>query len=236
VLSRKPKRERLIKNFEPNYRIVETFAPHIKGRKVIALISGLISGLQLIRKTNPKLIIGIYPDDGSLLLSYLLHKITKVPYFAYFCDLYLENKRGGWKKIAKWLQPRVFRSASRILSVNRGMHAFYLNKYSMDSVLLPAAINSKLPKNYEISPLGKIIIIGYSGNISRDRVQPLLELNKVMLKRDNIELRLFVPHSEDYLKSIGLMNHKITIKYCNTEEKLICELRNCNFFISSTYF
>jgi len=102
VLSRKPRRERLIENFEPKYRIVETFAPHIKGRKVIALISGLISGLLLIRKTNPKLIIGIYPDDGSLLLSFLLHKITKLPYLAYFCDLYLDNKRWIWKIIAKW--------------------------------------------------------------------------------------------------------------------------------------
>jgi len=44
-------------------------------------------------------------------------------------------------------------------------------------------------------------------------------------------VRLFVcvcVSDEDYLKSIGLMNLNTTIKFCNTEEKLIGELKKCN--------
>ena len=108
VLSRRAKRSRALEsNF--HYPVIETFAPEIKGRKVVALFSGIFSGLWSIKKYKPKVIVAIYPDDGSLLLGYLLHIISGIPLCSYFCDLYKENKRGPELALARWLQPRVFR-------------------------------------------------------------------------------------------------------------------------------
>jgi len=49
-----------------------------------------------------------------------------------------------------------------------------------------------------------------------------------LVKRNNFELRLFVPHSRDYLRNIGMLCANTTLKFCPTEDELIRELRNCN--------
>ncbi|MBX2916331.1 MAG: hypothetical protein KF856_13755 [Cyclobacteriaceae bacterium] len=227
VLARKAKKERTLeKNF--NYTVVETFAPEIKGRKVIALVTGLFTGLWTINKYKPRVLVAIYPDDGSLLLGYLLHRLTGLPIFTYFCDLYLENKVGIELRVAKWLQRKVFERAKGIMVLNLGMHQFFFDRYGIKASLITNAINRPIPVSIDLPEIKDKIIIGFSGNVSRDRVQPFRELVKLISRRSDIELRFFVPHDLNYLLKLDLWLEGSYLRFCKNEDELMHELEQCH--------
>lgn len=233
VLGRTPYKPRLLKNdVPPEYPYFEIPTPQIKGFRLwrmLSVIPGFFQGLWIIWRYKVKVIIGVYPDEGSLLLSALLHACTRKCYMAYFCDLYMENQKGKpLRFLAKWLQPYVFRSADKIMAANSGMKGFYDDRYKVNSLLMPTAINGLIPQSFVLPPLGEKFIIGYSGSIVPDRLDPMQALIKAIGNDNRYEIRLFTPQTEEYLRSVNIWSPTVSRRFCASHAELIAELSQCH--------
>jgi hypothetical protein len=233
VLGRTPLKTRVLKNDKPlDYPCYEIPTPQIKGYKfwrLFSVIPGFFQAFYLIWRYKIKVIIGVYPDEGSLLLAYMVSFVTRKPLMAYFCDLYMENNRGPLhKRLSQWLQPKVFRRSSSIIAANQGMKDFYDTTYGIDTLLLPTAINQKVPSAFELPAISKPFIIGYSGSVVLDRLDPMQALIKAIGGNENYEIRLFTPQSEEYLKSVNIWAPNVKLKFCASQRDLIAELSACH--------
>lgn len=233
VLGRTPYKPRVLKNdTPPEYPYFEIPTPQVKGFRLwrmLSVIPGFFQGLWIIWRYRVKVIIGVYPDEGSLLLSAFLHACTRTRYMAYFCDLYMENQKGKpLRFLAKWLQPYVFRHADRILAANAGMKEFYDERYKVESLLMPTAINGSIPESFVLPDITDRFIIGYSGSIVPDRLDPMQALIKTIGNDSRYEIRLFTPQTEEYLRSVKIWGPNVMHRFCASHAELIQELSQCH--------
>jgi glycosyltransferase involved in cell wall biosynthesis len=196
-------------------------------------IPGVAVGLGVIRRTRATEIVVVFPDEGSLLTGYLLHRITGLPLVAWFCDLYQENRRGWESQLAAWLQPRVFGAASIVLAVNEGMAEFYRDRSTVRVEVLPTALASGVR---EVSPPGlartdgRTFVLGYSGTVNDERVESLSLVASLVAEDPTLELRLFTGTGADYLSSHGIEGQRITRRFL-AEGELLAALRECDVLL-----
>ena len=198
--------------------------------RVAAVAPALIQGLAAVRRYRCGAILAMFPDDCSLLTGYLLHRITGLPLMAYFCDLYMENRRGrGWEaRLARWLQPRVFRDARRLLAVNRGMTEFYLQRYGIEAVTLPTCINQTIPEFTTPPALGSPIRIAYSGNVNETRIDPLRALVRAVGSDPAYAIHYFTPQTRERLEELGVWSPHASVEFLSDEAALVERLRGCD--------
>lgn len=210
--------KRFIKNFWFMKFIVQFFI------LFYTIINIIRIGAKVIKRENIKLLLA-YSDYGPTLLStYILHKITKIPFYLYFYDLYYGSKLPVvFKIIARLLEPRLFKDAQQIFVTNEELQKYYQNKYKKSSVVIynsipikydnkKPVVNTKRNKNYNIVYTGTI----YWAQL--DAIQNLIKgVNKI--KQTNIKLFLYTPHDKNYLNKIGIFeNKKIKFKSGSPEE------------------
>lgn len=231
VMGRTPHQKVSLNDSKLNATFIEVPTPRVRGYKlwmILSVIPGLFIGLRALKKHKIPVIIGVYPDEGSILLSYLLHKISGKPLMVYFCDLYLENKSKGWRLgLAKWLQPKIFRTG-HIISVNKAVQDFYLERYKKDSILIQTAINQDFPTSFELPSISEKMIIGFSGSVVSDRIDPMQVLVEAIGNNPNYEFRIFSPQDELFLKANNLFANNVSLKFCKSVEELIGELKQCH--------
>jgi len=94
-------------------------------------IARIIStGLRLIREERVKLLLGVSDEGPALMLTFLLSKLSGVPYLLYFFDLYKGNDlKQPWKAIASFFEPLLFKRARRIIVTNEQTRDYYLERY-----------------------------------------------------------------------------------------------------------
>jgi glycosyltransferase involved in cell wall biosynthesis len=220
---------------------VRWFPLGVRGERFHALASAVpavIQGVAAARRYGCGAILSVFPNEGSLLTGYWLHRVTGLPLLAYFCDLYLEDRRGtGWEaRLARWLQPRVFKAASRILAVNQGMADFYRARHGLDALVVPTCINEPLP-GFEPPPApGSPFRIAYSGNVNDTRVDSLRALVKAIGADAGISLSYFTSQSPGYLKSLGVWPEHATAEFVPDETALVRRLKECDaLFLPLTF-
>lgn len=233
VLGRTPYKKGVLKNERPlHYPIVKVPMVYWKGFRlwrILSIIFAVPIGLFSIWKYRVKIIVGVYPDMGSLTTAYILSTLSRKTLLAYFCDLYAENQKPGLHGMwAKYLQPRIFKRARKIIAVNEGMRSFYEEKYGIEPLCLPTAINGEPSKNPILPELKNTLIIGYSGSIVLDRLDPFQALIATVGNNPNYEIRIFTPQSEEYLRIHGLWANNVSRKFCRSQEELMEELAQCH--------
>jgi glycosyltransferase involved in cell wall biosynthesis len=217
------------------YPVINILAPPVDTRgerfwRIACVLTGIIAGLRAIRKYSAQVIMSVYPDEGSLLTGYLLHKITGLPLVPYLCDLYLEQNKTNWQgKLAAWLQPRVFRAALNVLVLNEGMRQFYWDRYKLNSIVIPTCIgNIPEPMITASRRNGHPFVIGYSGNVNDARIDPLRVLVKAVGARSEFAIRYFTPQAREYLEQLGLWTANSERFFFRNEAELRRELSNCD--------
>jgi len=217
------------------YKMVEIPTPQIKGMRLwrfLSVIPGFIQGLWLIRKYKVKKLVGVYPDEGSLLLSYMLAKATGIEYYPYFFDLYKEFIRNNWQdKVASWLQNRTFKRAHKVIVLTDGMREYIQKTYSLKAHTVPNVINSEISvKNFATDYVkgGRKFRIAYSGTINADRLDTMQEFAKMAVNNPDYEIYYYTSQSKDYLSLVGLMGDNTIIKFCKNQEELVNELANAD--------
>jgi len=206
--------------------------------RLTGVLPAVVQGHAAVRRHGCGAILAMYPDEGSLLTGYLLHRITRLPLMLYFCDLYMEEWRGdGWEsRMARWLQPRAFRDAARLFAVNQGLAEFYRERYGIDAVTLPTCINRPIPPFEPPPPPGRPLRIAYSGNVYSARIDSLRALVAVVGGDPAFALHYFTPQKPEYLKSLGVWCDNATAEFVADESALIARLRECDvMFLPLTF-
>jgi glycosyltransferase involved in cell wall biosynthesis len=224
-----------IQGLKFEYPIVKIPTPPVsfRGEKLWRFLSipmGIIIGMFLIKKYKLSSILAFYRDESSLLTGYLIHKITNLPFYTYFCDIYLENYSSGfYRKLAKWLQPRVFQSAKKIFVLTEGMQKYFQKNYDLEVITLPHCNNQDTQRTNRVESLVYPIKIGYLGSINVDRINSLRILCDSIMDDDRFFLTYFTSMTRDKLLNEGLLINNSTIKRFLDDELLLDELAKCDF-------
>lgn len=233
VLARRPDRRSALDSTGLPYPVI--MPPSVprtwRGQRYWSLLASLPAaciGQAAAKRHAASVILGMFPDEASLLTAYMVHRWTGLPLVAYFCDLYMEDRRGWQARLARWLQPRVFRAAARILVMNEGMRDYYWSKYGLDAVCLPACINTAIPTLKPPTIGGPQCIVGYSGNINTTRVGSLRALLAAIGDDRTIVLRYFTPQTPDDLRRLGVWHASASAEFVGDEEDLIRRLAACD--------
>lgn len=208
----------VIKNFPPTKLVAQIILFFYLPFKITRL------GLKITKKEKIKSLLG-YSDFGpNLLATYLLHKITKLPFSIHFYDMYQGNKMPIlFKLLSKYLEPKIFAKAEKIFVMCDELKEYYEDKYHKkteiiyNSIFIQQnelnAITTKSPNNF--------FDIIYLGSIYWAQENAVLNIVKAIEKINNIPIRLFLytPHSEKYLNSIGInKSNKIFFSSCLPEQ------------------
>lgn len=233
VIGRSPYPPAMLKtDTELHYPAIEIPYPYQTRFRFWQLLSipvGILMGLWTIWTKGIEVVVGIYPDRSSLTLAYFLSVLTAKPLLPYFCDLYAENQRTKWySKWANWLQPQVFKRASVVLALTDGMKVFYEKQYGIHVSILPTAINGEFPVAVNLPPLGKPFVIGYSGSVVLDRLDPMQALVKAIGNNPDYELRIFSPQTKEFLQSNGIWADNVTQRFCTSQQELMEALSGCH--------
>lgn len=217
----------------PHYPVVRVPSPSIGTRgerywRVATIPASLAAGAWAILRHRPDVILAVFPDEWSLLTAYVLHRLSGLPLLAYFCDLYMEDRRSWLSRLARWLQPRVFHAASRIIAVNEGMADLYRRRYQVDPVCLPTCINTPVPDVRPMPPPGRPFVVAYSGNVNATRVGSLRALVQAIGGNPAYRIRYFTPQNPGQLRSWGVWAENAQAEFIRDERELIGHLSACD--------
>lgn len=200
--------------------------PHNILTKVFLFLKSLFIGIKVIKQKKATKILGIYRDESSLVLSYLICLFTKLPLSIYLTDLYAECNPTFFRK---FIQKIIFQKAENIFCLNEGMRDVYLDLYSISTKVIPHTINDmKNCFKKEKQHLNNEFIIGFAGTIVPDRIELLQELVEIIGESSIFKLKLFIPHDLDFLNNNNLYNDSVSFEYLNNHDTLISELNKCD--------
>lgn len=234
LIGRPSGKKSAISNYKFHYPILKIPSPPVGTRgeqfwKFLSVFTGLITGFIAIRQYRPKAILAFYRDEGSLLLGYLLHKISGLEFYPYFCDLYLENYPSGIKHcFAEWLQKRVFNEATKVLTLTKPMGEHFKKKYSVESLVLQHCVNWEVPGPSELVVPSSPFKIGYLGGVNLDRIASLRLLAQATHNDPNFEICYFTPNLRGELERYGVLNENSRVAFIPEDEHLFEELSKCD--------
>lgn len=235
VLGRTVNPKKKLEKKSIKYKMYEIPTPQGKGMRLwrfLSVVPGFFIGLNVIRKHKIKKLVGVYPDEGSLLLGYLLSIFTKVEFYPYFFDLYSEFKRNNWQdKVAQWLQKKSFQKAQKVICLTDGMRSYYKENYDLTAYTLPNVINQEIDSSkstFNKWDENKKFKIGYSGAVNRDRLDTLQVFFSCIKDNPKFEMVYFTSHSEDYLREVNVFGNNAVKKFCTSQAELLSELQKCH--------
>ncbi len=209
------KLKRGIKNFGPAKFIAQIILLLAIPRKMVAV------GKQAVREQGIEMLLG-YSDMGTNLFgTYLLHKATGKPFSLFFYDMYVGNKMPVlFRLLARWLEPRLFKHAEKVFVMCEELQQHYQAKYGKPVIVIhnsniidpthqPVFIEQRPAK-----PKYRIIFLGNVYWAQLGAVQNLVAATE-SISEIPIELFLYTPHSEEYLRTVGIQkSDTVTLTYC----------------------
>ncbi len=174
-------------------------------------------GRRIIKEENIEIILA-YSDHGpALFSSYLLHKITKKPLFIYFYDLYKGNNFPfSHRVLAKFLEPRLFKSAQKIFVMAEALGEHYKNMYKRDVFVIHNSLPIKAENFDNLLIRNNPAKIVFTGTIYWCQAAPIRNLIKAIeeLKDENVQLWLYTPSNKKALNEQGIFeSQRVLFKY-----------------------
>jgi glycosyltransferase involved in cell wall biosynthesis len=157
-----------------------------------------------------------YSDYGPALISvYLLHKLTGKPFSLHFYDLYYGNNLlWFFSAIARYLEPKLFKTATHISVMSESLAAHYQSKYCREVAVVRNAIPIDCSNRPELSESdGRPYKIIYTGTIVWAQDSAIRNLVKAVnaISDYKVVLYLYTPHDDAFLESQGLFKSKNVI-------------------------
>lgn len=165
-------------------------------------------GKNIVKEEKIELLLG-YSDHGPALIStYLLHKWTKKPLCVHFYDLYYGNKFPWFFQLAaRFMEPRLFRSAERISVMSEALAEHYQNKYGREVAVLHNAIGMESARTPEPIPVhAEPYKVVYTGTIVWAQAGAIRNLVHAVqeLSSPKVVLYLYTPHDTHFLATQGI--------------------------------
>ncbi|MFZ2904629.1 MAG: hypothetical protein WAZ98_00370 [Cyclobacteriaceae bacterium] len=154
-------------------------------------------GYCLLRQEKPSAIVGTFPDGYFLLLSLVLARICKVPYFTYFHNTYVENRSGLNRKIALYIQQRVFDASRIIFLISDGLKEFYEEHYPQVKRFetLEHCFNESLPQRMEPEQRvnNKVWQVAFTGNFNHSNIDATVRMVNVLKNMPDVRMNFYTP-------------------------------------------
>lgn len=171
------------------------------------------AGKKAIRQENPTSLLAFSDYGPALIGTYILHKLTHVPYSLFMFDLYKGNFfpfPGGF--LARIFEATLFRNAQKIVLTNTGTKDYYAKRY--DSLIVDKMViiyNSAFPEPFlkdhiSHSPKPPYQIF-FTGRISWPQAGSLKNLIRAVeeIMDLDVHLKIYTPSPRDYLAKMGIV-------------------------------
>jgi hypothetical protein len=198
--------------------------PESKLLKLKYFVQSILICLKIIRQSHTKNILGVYRDESSLIISYLVSLLSRKPLFVYLTDLYAENYDSNKKQ---YLQKLIFKRAKCIFCLNQAMKNHYVAAGYKQVEVIPSTVPEILPLKTRVFE-GEVFKIAFSGSIIYDRLDLLQMLVIIIGNNPAYQLILYSPHDESFLKSNGLYASNVTCEFVNSTKLLVEKLQQCD--------
>jgi len=197
-------------------------APLILGQ--IPLI--IREGQRIVKEKRIELLVGFSDYGPAMVATYYIHRRTKIPFYLYLFDLYKGNFYPlTGTLIANWLEPKLIKSANKIIVTNEGTKEVYCQRYGnylADKIVV--LHNSADPKSFlelqtPYQPKSPYTIL-FPGNIYWPQIRSMQNLVKAIDQINDLDIRfkIYSPHPIEYLKSVGLNSPNIDLSVAPNSE------------------
>ncbi len=171
----------------------------------------LKAGPRIAKKIGADVIIEVSDYGPAMIGGYLTHRITKKPLILFMFDLYKGNYLpfpGGL--LAYIFEPKIFKSASKIIVTNGGTKDFYIKRYGekiADKIVV--IHNSVFPEGYKnntsvITEHKPPYSLLFTGRIYWPQIGSIKNIIRAVNELDDVVFNIYCPNPKDYLKQIGI--------------------------------
>lgn len=188
---------------------------------------------EIVEAHNCTSILCPYPDDFYLAVSYLVTKETKLPFYPWFHNTYLENRNGIKKLVAKILQPKVFKNAKLIFTISDGLTEYYRKNYK-GYHFITLVHGFSIPKlsfeDFDIDKSEKVRF-AYTGSFNESCRDAAVRLCKAIVLESNYELHVFGKAAALNLIEHGVPNTNMVVYDFLVEEEFRNKLKFCHIMV-----
>jgi len=178
-----------------------------------------------MRKLNPAVVFGAYPDGVHLVAAFLAAQHLRLPFYAHMHDLWLENTQRGTAqaRLAALWEPRILRRATRVLCMTEAMQEHYAKKYGIQPDLLPHCIADRDLDSASTAlrpPQRKRPTVLFVGAVSHpmnlDALKVLAEASELLPQ--DYTLLFCTSLSREDLASLGVHSSRLQLQYVSRQE------------------
>jgi hypothetical protein len=189
--------------------------------KIRYFIDSIVISRKEIKKSRITHILGVYRDESSLVLSFVVSLLSRKPLFVYLTDLFAENYLSKKKHL---LQRLIFRRSKCIFCLNESMKVHYRQLGYRNVEVILSTIPNILPLDVKVYN-GGIFKIAFSGSIVYDRLDLLQMLVEAFGNNPEFQLNFYTTHDEEFFKENSLFASNVRIEYVNNSFMLSKKLQ-----------
>ncbi len=157
----------------------------IKFRKLTQRIT------EIVEKEKCTKILAIFPDEFYMYAAYSVSKRLNIPFYTWFHNTYLDNRKGPLKWLAKRLQPGFFHHAKTNFVMSDGMLKFYTEKYpdiSFKTLVHGFKIPNVVYEPFNSNSVSKHFL--FSGGLNESCREATVRLLKTIIKKPDYHVHL----------------------------------------------
>lgn len=196
---------------------------------------------RLVKKINPSVIFGNYPEIEFFIDSYEIARELNIPFYAYMHDLWEENmhKKKSLEIAQKW-EKEILLNSTRVFCCTENQQDYYFKKYGIKCDLLlhpvPDSDLDRLSINTESINNGEIAFVGsLSAAMNQDA---LMKFSHAIASMDSHYKLVWYPIQDipmERLQKLGFDTSRIEIRVVNTNE-MRQALRSAEYLLAPLSF
>lgn len=172
----------------------------------LQVVGMLWRSLRLVRRFRCSAVLVVFPNEEFLLVGYLTALWSGLPLFAYFHNTYLENRRGLSRRLASWLQSRVFLKSRHVFVMSEGMVELYRRNYpDLKCSALVHSFNEDLPAMTSVPAPHRPLQLTISGNINASCREAAVRFAEAAAQMEAVSLTILSGTPESLLREIGML-------------------------------
>lgn len=182
--------------------------------------------MELIRRHDCGGIFCLFPNEQLLYSSYRAAVKTGLPFFTHFHNVYRENRHGLAKRMADYLQPRVFARSRIVFVMSSGMQRGWERVYPNVKFVPLTHTNSEPVPEYSPAPAWPAdqIRLGFLGSVNDSNLDALRRIRELVRQSPDLTLNIYSSAKTWFLEKMGLTGERIT-HTSPSDAELLTELR-----------
>lgn len=155
-------------------------------------------------------ILVVFPEEFYMNAAYKVSKKLNLPFYTWFHNTYLDNRKGIFKTLAKRLQPRFFDHAHTNFVMSDGMNNYYKKAYPHISfTTLKHGFAIPEIEYQPFTPNQETVRFLFSGSINKSCTDALVRQIKTIIKNPNYHVHLFTGNSMSDFEMFGISGDNV---------------------------